>query len=335
MNIKIKYYEFKLLIFILFLVSAVVASILFMRNEFSSERKKLDLSSESPKRYHVAFFEQAQRRDPRLTEIKPILKLHNTEKNTICTGFFIENESQRFIVGTHNHCASFNFEQICTDSNKSDAIVFTPSVYKTKGFCKRVIAQSNYNDFIILEVEFPEVDKVQLLKSIQFLKLGFFLPKQSSPLKMIGHPSDQERKTRLTVTENCSVLSTEITAFSFLTEQEKSRLSNGIKNRNRSNEEAIKRSNNLAKAEFLGHNCTTYGGNSGGPILVAKTKIVVGLPAGFFPGIYRPLPSNSSLRMETTHGFIKETLNILKSEGIILIRDFYFDKITNNPIEII
>lgn len=278
----------------------------------------------------AAFFENSVRRDPTPNEIKALVLIENRVQKLNCSAFFIKNSQEKIFVGTQNHCARYVLESFCGENSQvvystsgknniatvKDSIIFKSlAAPKAEGYCKRVVAQNNYNDFMIVEVGYrKKSDEAKVKKSAHFLRLADFIPPEGTKLKMLGHPSDPERLSQPTVTESCMILSgnrpilkeasNEEIAYqkTFLTPQ--------------SPFESEKRNLFLAQAEKLNHNCTTYSGNSGGPILIHGTDIVIGLPASYLPHVFRKMPADSSTILETTHGLIDSLRSTIETEEI-------------------
>lgn len=73
------------------------------------------------------------------------------------------------------------------------------------------------------------------------------------------------------------------------------------------------------------HNCTTWGGNSGGPILTADSRLALGLPAVYFPdhNASNPIPSDWADgrymgRMDLIPGFIMDHEQTLRNGGVVI-----------------
>ncbi len=259
----------------------------------------------------AAFFENSVRRDPTTNELNALIRIENNH----CSAFFIKNNQNKLFVGTHNHCAQYELEKYCAGNNSKEKIIFkswaAPDIV---GYCKRVVAKNDYNDFMIVEISYNS-KKIEnrIRKSAVFLRLADFIPPEGTKLKMLGHPADSERQGQPTTTENCSIQNQSRPIGKEYTSDEMATLNKKSVPRTALGEE--KRNLFMLNAEKLGHNCSTYGGNSGGPILVADTDIVIGLPGGYYQ-IERKLPAETSIFLETTHGLIDSIRSTIEAEEI-------------------
>lgn len=274
----------------------------------------------------AAFFENSARRDPTASEIKALVRIENNH----CSAFFIKNNQNKLFVGTHNHCAQYELEKYCTGNNPRKNIYNSKTGFTTTtkpsltfkswaapdvvGYCKRVVAKNDYNDFMIIEIAYNSKNiENRIRESAIFLRLADFIPPEGTKLKMLGHPADSERQGHPTVTENCSIQNQNRPIGKEYSNDEIATLNKKSAPRTALGEE--KRNLFMLNAEKLGHNCSTYGGNSGGPILIAGTDIVIGLPGGYYQ-IERKMPAETSIFLETTHGLIDSIRNIIEAEEI-------------------
>lgn len=164
---------------------------------------------------------------------------------TGCTGFFIKNDKGLPLVGSARHCFEYSggFEKWCADAGK---------VYDSDGAeatCKEVVAASPDLDAVIFEVRYPK--PVEAAFSI-----ATYLPAPGTPLNLIGYPADYIRNQKPTLSYNCEVLPHDPEVF----------------------QPSI-----IAQTadRSLGHDCTTWGGNSGGPMIVEGTEDVIALPGSY------------------------------------------------------
>lgn len=285
--------------------------------------KKTDRKSASFQ--DAAFFENSVRRDPTPNEIKALIRIENNH----CSAFFVKNTQNKLFVGTHNHCAQYELEKYCSGYNsqkiiysaKGNTTITTPrltfkswAVPNVVGYCKRVVAKNDYNDFMIIEIGFNS-KKIEnrIRESAHFLRLADFIPPDGTKLKMLGHPADSERQGQPTVTENCYIQNQNRPIGKEYSTDEIAALNKKSSPRTALGEE--KRNLFMLNAEKLGHNCSTYGGNSGGPILIAGSDIVIGLPGGYYQ-IERKLPAETSIFLETTRGLIDSIRGVIEAEEI-------------------
>ena len=109
---------------------------------------------------------------------------------------------------------------------------------------------------------------------------------------MVGYPADQYRRAKLTTTENCWILQADT---------------------------ASPHSRHVDRSAR--HNCTTYGGNSGGPMIAEGSDIALSLPFTSAPGDYRmrdaDLVSTSS-HMAKMSDFVRAHRSKLVAEGVVI-----------------
>lgn len=192
------------------------------------------------------FFENSARRDANALEASYVAKLGGG-----CTSFFLENTAGKVYMATARHCVEFKVMDWC----ESDGAI-TDNAGVT-GRCTKVVAADQTRDFAIFEVAM-----VHPSSGASTLRLAAYTPPQSTKLTMTGYPGDKDpatgRNGKLTTTENCWVMGNApfIDTRPF--------------------------SDGQASADVVvQHNCSTYGGNSGGPMVAVGTRDAIGLPATF------------------------------------------------------
>lgn len=199
-----------------------------------------------------------------------------------CTAFFVENTKSQTIVATARHCFEFKETEFC---DKGSGFTTNEGV---QGRCLNVLAGDSEHDIVLFRAEFPFVPGPE-----RTLRLSGFAPEVGTRLTMIGYPSDPERQGRLTVTDQCWVL------------------------------QEFANSPYSAKKIFdesARHNCSTYGGNSGGPMLLEGSRIVVGLPFTFIPNDFTPYPADNpkiSAHMARVADFVERHRTILTEAGVV------------------
>ncbi len=168
--------------------------------------------------------------------------------DTGCTAFFIKNTSRLPIVGSARHCfeAEGGLEQWCADGGA------LYDYQNRKATCSEVVASDTDLDVAIFKLKYDY--PVESAYS-----LATYVPAVGTPMQLIGFPGDEFRKAEATVSENC-----EITPYSDLYVS------------------TVGSASDLS----IPHNCSTWGGNSGGPFVVAGTNDVVGLPGSYSPNYH-------------------------------------------------
>ena len=165
-----------------------------------------------------------------------------------CTGFSLKNEGNRNFVATARHCMNYDAPTWCANGSTVREEASGLSLR-----CLSVAVGDGRHDFVVLEVEPAERDR-----TLDFSMAGFALS-ANVRLEMMGYPADQYNTGRvLKLTQNCWVI--------------------------RPSSTNIYDDPNVAADKVFTHNCSTYGGNSGGPMFIEGTRVAVGLPDTYAPG---------------------------------------------------
>ncbi|HYX35733.1 MAG TPA: leucine-rich repeat domain-containing protein [Oligoflexus sp.] len=224
------------------------------------------------------FFENSIRRDPDPESSSKVVKLE-----VGCTAFFVENMSGKAILATAAHCfrlsASGSEEAWCAASGS-----FIDN-NGDKGTCKRIIAGDPNRDIMFFEANYSKPIRVE-----QTFRLATYDPSKNTRLNMLGYPADRIRNGKITLTENCWIVEEGIfpPAYDQFGFQDPTYM----------------------------HNCSTYGGNSGGPIYVEGSRDVIGMPSEYSPGDYSFMPSDFGVRMNAISDFVAHKKDMLEAEGI-------------------
>lgn len=199
-----------------------------------------------------------------------------------CTGFFVKNENDRNILVSARHCFAFKAQEWCENGGMA-----TVEFSKQQLRCQEVVAGDSLHDIVVFRFEDSIRDR-----SFDFT-LGTFTIQKDMRLAMYGFPADPFNQGRfLTLTENCWVhLPYSFSAY-------------------------MGDSNNSMNDNFT-HNCSTYGGNSGGPMVLEGTRIVAGLPNAYYANDYLNRPSNNSVEGISIPGFVSDFKPSLDLFGII------------------
>lgn len=164
-----------------------------------------------------------------------------------CTGFFVRNDQRRTLLMTARHCVNMSITNWCSSDGK------VTDTNGEVGKCTKIIAADTSHDIALFEAAFSYTPT-----DAQSLVLGTFAPDVGQRLVMIGYPVDKFRLKKLTTSEDCWITEKHVASPHGATM-------------------------NDASAK---HNCTTYGGNSGGPMIAEGTDIAVGLPFTYYPNHY-------------------------------------------------
>ncbi len=230
-------------------------------------------------------FENAIRRDPTAEEATHVAKVL-----TGCTAFFVANSKQETLMITARHCMDTKPEDWC------DGKTVLKDSEGNEGSCLEILATDASHDIFLFKSSLPYVESRSLL-------LAKNPPATKTPLLMIGHPADdsfdghQGREGLLTVTENCWVLG------------------------NNYESPYLNSPSFQFKDAAALHNCSTYGGNSGGPMLIKGTNIVVGLPFTYFPYDYVKRSQNelpTAANMAQMSDFVHTFASVLAAHEVTL-----------------
>jgi hypothetical protein len=201
-----------------------------------------------------------------------------------CAAFFLETNNGSVMMASARHCFNYAITNWCQTDGK--IVTNTGKV----GRCKRVVAaQSNY-DISVFEASFDSPPNPDHL-----LRLASFTPPLHSKLVMIGYPADKYRKAKLTTTKECWVLQESKSSPHY----------------------------NLREESSL-HNCTTYGGNSGGPMVLEGTNVAIGLPFTYSPGDYflrDPWKLSSASHLAQMADFIRRKRSELEEAGVVIVEE--------------
>ncbi len=217
------------------------------------------------------FFENSVRRDATAAEASRVAKLTTSQ----CASFFLENTANKTYIVTARHCVEFAITSWCT---RDGAIVDNNGV---RGRCIRVVAADRNRDIAVIEANLPHPSTGDAT-----LRLAAYVPSVNTKLVMTGYPGDDDpltaRRGRLTTTESCWVMGGAVQSPYASMDQ-----------------------NTLDMS--APHNCSTYGGNSGGPMYIQGTREAIGLPFTYVPDDY----TRNSATDLTTAAFLALTADFV------------------------
>lgn len=208
----------------------------------------------------AGFYSQSIRRDGTPEEAASVVKLlYSTNRvvKSIGTGWWLKGPPGKdYFLVTARH--AFNF----LDMNRECAsnMMYIEAHTGDTGRCMDVVAEDLEGDFIVLRVRFGFFSSKEI-PSIRPLRITTFIPAPGTRLKMIGHPSDPKSQDaygwrKLTTSENCWAQGEEITQSPWP---------------DRPNDPFY-----YPKGTWFVHNCSIFFGNSGGPVIIEGTDLVVG-----------------------------------------------------------
>lgn len=230
------------------------------------------------------FFENAQRRDATAAEASRVGQLTTSQ----CASFFLENTANKTFVATARHCVDFAITAWCAN----DGALVDNSGHAGK--CTRVVAADTSHDIAVFEAALAHPTKGDAT-----LRLAAYVPPLNTKLIMTGYPADEDpltaRRGKLTTTANCWILSGAVTT--------------PYPNETTSLDVSAR------------HNCSTYGGNSGGPMYLEGTREAIGLPFTYLPDDYNRYSStdvSSAAYLALMAGFVSNHAAELAAAGIVI-----------------
>lgn len=220
-------------------------------------------------------FEQAQRVDASEQEMNrfALMLLLDEQGGVIgrCAASWIASERYSDLFQSANHCTRYQPYAACSriQIHLPEAANQGKLTNSTRiGRCKEIKFASDNSDYLFFRIT---VDRPQLLNGMQQLYWSSTTPAVNTPLVSYGFPSDSERSRRATRTANCEVLKTDSveTWSDYLEERFNGNIPSDW-------QEASQRTDPRFE-----HNCSTYSGNSGGPLVIANSRIIVGMPSDY------------------------------------------------------
>lgn len=175
-----------------------------------------------------------------------------------CTGFFLTNANNDNILVTARHCLNFQATQWCLNGGTAK-VEFTGEILR----CREIVAGDANHDIVVMKF-----DDLPRDRSKDFT-IGTFDLEVNDRLEMFGFPADPfNPNINFAVTDNCWV-----------------RLRLSLNGR--------LFDNNNSHNQTFSHNCSTYGGNSGGPMVMEGTRIAIGLPNAYYPNNFTNRPDTN------------------------------------------
>ncbi|MCW5835760.1 MAG: trypsin-like peptidase domain-containing protein [Labilithrix sp.] len=196
------------------------------------------------------FFENSVRRDATPAEASRVAQLTTSK----CASFFLENTANKTYIATARHCVEFSITNWCANDG---GVVDNDG---RQGRCTRVVAADSNHDIAVIEANLPHASSGDAT-----LRLASYVPAVNTKLIMTGYPADDDpqtaRRGRLTTTASCWTLGGQV-------------------------ESPYAGQDTQTLDKSAQHNCSTYGGNSGGPMYIEGTREAIGLPFTYIPDDY-------------------------------------------------
>lgn len=229
------------------------------------------------------FFVNSVRRDATAEEAARTAQLTTSQ----CAAFFIENTAGKTFVVTARHCVEFQITNWCAQDGqlRDNAGV--------AGRCTRIVAADKNRDIALFEANMVHSNSATL-------RLAAYVPAVGTKLVMTGYPADdhptEARRGRLTTTDNCWVLSGVVESPHAAVDEQTLDVS-------------------------AAHNCSTYGGNSGGPMSVKGKNHAIGLPFTYMPEDWQKRSATNlatASHVALMAGFVQLHRAALEREGIVI-----------------
>jgi hypothetical protein len=258
------------------------------------------------------FFANSKRRDadPKSAQARSLVRVWCGDHKKPDTGFFVKNAHDEYFIATAQHCASYHFSEYCA----AGKIKIETQAGTFKGQCIKPLAMTPEQDAVVFAVDIRGgASRSDVLSQITFLTLSTENPGLNTPLNLIGYPLDHVRRGRMTLSDHCWI-NNGPPADSFYLKKE-----NDLWMKKPSDPAFTKQTEYIRAHEILlGYNCSVYGGNSGGPVIVAGTTHVIGMPAEYTPYSDRDLPESASSHFYLLQTFLQHTMPSLRNAGIIV-----------------
>ncbi len=184
------------------------------------------------------------------------------------------------LVGSARHCVDFDAKAACAKGLGMKAYA-TGDI----GKCVSVLLDDEDADFFIFEASFDghpdEYEKVeQLIPAI-------VIPDGSEEVEAYGFPADEGRHQLPTKTDHCHLFNAfadpEFKKFYAYFLNDESKAASGATTSDASDKFTAGVAALYKNETFLRHNCSIYGGNSGGPMILKGTHYLVGMPETYNP----------------------------------------------------
>lgn len=271
-------------------------------------------SAPPPLVHKVYMFENSTRRDATLEELKPIVYF-----NSGCAGFFVKNKNNKPYIMTARHCYEFAFEHYC--SNDQVLLYSFADSSKVKyGKCKTPIIHSYTDDAVIFEAEFEDDFKVPTESAYRLASKN---PPACSKLQLVGFPGDSQRQRLPTVSENCWSQSEHSTPVQDVPQEAETQQKEqeSLEEYWDAHPQMLQAMYQLSISQGL-HNCSVYGGNSGGPLKIEGQQIAVGLPFQYLAVENVTHPASSGTVYEAFSGFVQKHKALIEHYGIETVENY-------------
>lgn len=204
-----------------------------------------------------------------------------------CLGFFVENSGGLALIATARHCIDFKAQEWC--DAQSEVRDLPGNIHR----CKRIVAGDTKRDAILFELAggpVPAPDRT--------LRMAEFAPPENAKITQWGlGVAEGPRPGKVTISDGCAVF-----------------------------RGAVKSPNLDGKSEDACglHDCTTTTGNAGGPVLLEKTRIAIGMAWTYIPAALEerdPQASKKYAYFSQFAEFVKQHRPVLEEAGVVFAKD--------------
>ncbi len=252
---------------------------------------------------NVVFTENSHRRLPNREEQKKFAAVDRS-----CSGFFIKNQNDELLFATASHCKKYDFTNACL-RRPGVSIDMTEGfgegvIFSHIGNCEKVLIEDRDADFVVMKIraDYPDA----LKKWVHFLTLSKKVPPAGTKLVELGFPGDPKANGAPTVTDNCWIIDAKGPTWPRFSAWGSSDVE----------KQTIVVFNTVAH-EY--ENCSVYGGNSGGPILIEGTDMVIGMPVNYHEGDFELRPAGSEINfLNSASTFINRNRAACDKLGIVI-----------------
>lgn len=262
-------------------------------------------------------FEGSRQRSANSAESRAVARAWVTGAERLkATAFFVANEKREPLMLTARHVigAAGPVSAAC-----KQGIVHLEHSGLGRGKCVAILLEQG--DFVLMRVDFGGQDVYSRANPLSILGRD---ARQGDAVTVIGYPMNRARA--LTVSDNCKVLPNsrvlqpaDFTDKDFAAwkgardemKEQNAKTRAGYHTRDTKGKRSASFKGNSNQTDVI--NCTMYGGNSGGPVLVDGA--VAGMPGGYYVKVTGTYPSDLGLPLAGFRGGFRKAL---AKHGVII-----------------